>query len=170
MPTKVYLVKAMDGFSSSQVWMWELDRKNGWALKNWCFQTVVLEKTLESPLDSKEIKPVNPKRNQSCIFVFKDWCWSWDPNRLATWCKELTHLKRPWCWERLKAGGEGDDRGWMASPIQWTWVWASYRRKWRTGKPGVLQFLGSQRVGHDKDSTRERRALFGFPALKFPYL
>ena len=69
-------------------------------LKNWCFRTVVLEKTLESPLDSKEIKPVNPKGNQP---------WSWSSNILATWCKELTHKKRPWCWEPLKAGGEGDD-------------------------------------------------------------
>ena len=59
---------------------------------------------------------------------WKDWCWSWSTNTLATWCEELTHWKRPWCWERLKAGGEGDDRGWdgwMALPTQWTWVWAS---------------------------------------------
>ena len=68
MPTKVYVVKAMV-FSSSHVQMWELDHKKGWAWKNWCFQTMVLEKTLESPLDSKEIKPVNPKRNQSWIFI-----------------------------------------------------------------------------------------------------
>ena len=63
--------------------------------------------------------------------------------------RTVTHLKRPWCWERLKAGGEGDNRdGWMASPTQWTWVWASSRSWWRTGKPGVLQF-GSQRFGHN---------------------
>ena len=71
---------------------------------------------------------------------------------LATWCKELTHWKRPWCWERLKAGGEGENRewdGWMASPTQWTWVWASSGSWWRTGKPGMLQSMGSQRVGHD---------------------
>ena len=79
-----------------------------------------------------------------------NWCWS--SNTLATWCKELTHWKRPWCWERFKAGGEGDDRGWdgwMESPTQWTWVWASSRSWWWTGKPGVLQSMGSQRVGHD---------------------
>ena len=73
-------------------------------------------------------------------------------NTLATWCEELTHLKRSWCWERLKAGGEGDDRrwdGWMASPTQWTWVWASSRSWWWTGRPGVLQSMGSQRAGHD---------------------
>ena len=71
---------------------------------------------------------------------------------LATWCEELTHLKRPWCWERLRAGGEGDDRGWdgwMASPTQWTWVWVDSRSWWWTGRPGVLQSMGSQRVGHD---------------------
>ena len=71
---------------------------------------------------------------------------------LATWCEELTHLKRPWCWERLRAGGEGDDRGWdgwMASPTQCTWVWVD-SGSWRwTGRTGVLQFMGSQRVGHD---------------------
>ena len=81
---------------------------------------------------------------------WRDWCWRWNSNTLATWCKELTHWKSPWCWARLKA--EGDDRGrdgWMTSLTQWTWVWASSRSWWRTGKPGVLQSVGSQRVGHD---------------------
>ena len=139
------------GFSSSHVWMWELDYKESWVPKNWCFRTVVLEKTPESPLDCKEIKPVNPKENQSWIFNWKDWCWSWNSNTLATWCEELTHWKRPWCWVRLKVG-EGDDRGWdgwMASPTQWTWVWANSGSWWWTGRPGVLQSLWSQRVGHD---------------------
>ena len=71
---------------------------------------------------------------------------------LATWCEELTHLKRPWCWERSKAGGEESDRGWdgwMASPTRWTWVWASFGSWWWTGKPGNLQCMGSQRVRHD---------------------
>ena len=83
---------------------------------------------------------------------WKDWCWSWNSDTLATWCKELTHLKRPWLWERLKVGGERDDRGWdgwMASPTRWTWVWVSSRHWWWTGKPGVLQSMGSQRVRHD---------------------
>ena len=136
------------GFSHSHVWM---DHKESWAPKNWCSQTVVLEKTLESPLDCREIKPVNPKENQSWIFNWKDWCWSWNSNTLATWCEELTHWKRPWCWERLKVG-EGDDRGWdgwMASPTQRTWVWMDSRSWWWTGRPGVLQFMGSQRVRHD---------------------
>ena len=77
--------------------------------------------------------------------LFKD-------NTLATWCEELTHLKRPWCWEWLKAGGEGDDRGWdgwMASPTQWTWVWVNSGSWWWTGRPGMLWFMGSQRLRHD---------------------
>ena len=94
-------------FSSSHVWMWELDYKESWAPKNWCFWTVVLEKTLESPLDCKEIQPVIPKGNQSLNIDWKDWCWSWNSNTLATCCEELTHLKRPWCWKRLKVRGEG---------------------------------------------------------------
>ena len=77
---------------------------------------------------------------------------SWNSNTLATWCEELTHWERLWCWERLKGGGEGDDRGWngwMASLTRWTWFWASSGRWWWTGKPGVLQSMGLQKVGHD---------------------
>ena len=81
------------GFYSSHVWMWELDYKESWAPKNWCFWTVVLEKTLESPVDYKEIQPVHPKGDQFLGVHWKDWCWSWNSNILATWCKELTHLK-----------------------------------------------------------------------------
>ena len=97
------------GFSSNHVWMWELNQKEGWAPKNWCFWTVVLEKTLESPLDYREIKPVNPKENQPWIFTGGRID---DEAPLATWCKELTHWKRPWWWERLRAGGQGDGRWW----------------------------------------------------------
>ena len=83
---------------------------------------------------------------------WKDWCWSWNSNTLATWCEELTHLKRPWCSKGLKAGEEGDNRGWngwMVLLIQWTWVSASSRSSLWTGKPGMLQSMGSQRVRHD---------------------
>ena len=83
---------------------------------------------------------------------WKDWCWCWNSNTLATWCEELTHWKRSWCWERLKAGGEGEDRGrasWMASLTQWTWTWASSRSWWRSEKPGMLQSMKLRRVGHD---------------------
>ena len=138
------------GFSRSHVWIWELDHKESWALKNWWFWTVVLEKTLESPLNCKEVQPVNPKGNQFLNIHWKDWCWSWNSNTLATWCEELTHWKRPRCWERLKIGGEGGDRGWdgwMASLTEWTWVWGNSEIWWWTGRPGVLQCMGSQRVG-----------------------
>ena len=86
------------------------------------------------------------------IHSWKARCWSWNSYTLATWCEELTHWKRPWCWERLKAGGEGDDRGWdgwMASPNWWTCVWASSRSWWWTGRPGMLQSMGLQRFGHN---------------------
>ena len=99
------------GFSSSHMRMWELDPKEGWELKNWCFQIVVLEKTLESPLDCKKIKPVNSKGNQSWIFVGRTTAEAdapilWPPD-VRSW-----HWKRSWCWERLKEKGEGGDRGW----------------------------------------------------------
>ena len=82
---------------------------------------------------------------------WKDWYWSWNSNTVATWCEELIPLKRPWCWERLRAG-EGDDRGWsgwMALPTRWTWVWVDSGSWWWTGRPGMLWFMGSQRVEHD---------------------
>ena len=129
----------------------KIDYKESWVLKNWWFWTVVFEKTLESPLDCKEIQP-SILREISLGCSLKDWCWSWNSNTLAIWCEELTHLKRSWCWERLKAWGEGDDRGWngwMASLTQWTWVWVNSGSWWWTGKPGVLQSMGSQRVRHD---------------------
>ena len=94
---------------------------------------------------------------------WKDWCWSWNSSTLAIWCKELTHWKRPWFWERLKAGGEGDNRGWdgwMASPIWWTWVWVSSRSWWWTGKPGMLQSMGLQRVKHNWVTEPNSKASF----------
>ena len=111
------------GFFSSVVWMWELEYKESWAQKKWCFWTVVLEKTLEILLNCKEIKPLHSKGDQSWVFTGRTDIGGETP---ILWCQKLTHLKRPWCWERLRAGREGDDRGWdgwMASPTQWTWVW-----------------------------------------------
>ena len=131
--------------------MWELDGEESWAPKNWYFSTVVLEKTLENPLDCKETQPVHPKGNQSWIFLGRTDAEAETPNSLTTWYKKLTYWKRPWCWERLKAG-KGDNRGWdgwMASPTCWTWVWVSSRSWWWTGRPGMLQSMGSQRVRHD---------------------
>ena len=139
------------GFSSSHVWMWELDYKECWASKNWCFWTVVLEKTLESPLDCKEIKPVNPKANQSWIFIGRTEA---EAETLILWppdAKNWLTGKDPDA-GRLKVGGEGSNEGWdgwMASPTQWTWVWASSRSWWWTEKPSVLQSLGLQRVRHN---------------------
>ena len=115
--------------------MRELDCEGRWAPKNWCFWTVVLEKTLESPLDCKEIQPVHSKGDQP-----------WDSS-----CEALTHWKRLWSWEGLGAGGEGDDRGWdgwMASLTPWTWVSVNSGSWWWTERPGVLRFMRSQRVGH----------------------
>ena len=97
--------------------------------------------------------PTSPFWRRSALgFLWREWCWSWNSSTVATSCEELTHWKRPWCWERIKAGGEGDDRGWdgwMASPTLWRWVWVNSGSWWWTGRPGVLQFMGSQRVGHD---------------------
>ena len=121
------------GFSSSHVWMWELKYKVSWAPKNWCFWTVVLEKTFESPWTARRsnqstLKEISPECSlQGLMLKLK-------LNTSATWCKELTHLKRPWCWERLKAGREGDHREWnicMTSTTWWTWVCASSSRWWR---------------------------------------
>ena len=129
--------------------MWELDYEESWVPKNWCFWTVVSEKTLESPLDCKKIQSVHSKGDQSCVF-FGRTGWSWHSNTLVTWWEELTHLKRPWRWQRLRAGAEGDNRGWygwIASPTQWTWVWVNSRSWWWAGRPCMLRFMGSQRVG-----------------------
>ena len=94
LPTKVHIVRAMV-FPSSYVWMWELDCEESWPPKNWCFWTVVLEKTLESPLDCKEIQPVHPKGDQSWVFIGRTNIEAETPNTVATWCEELTHPKRP---------------------------------------------------------------------------
>ena len=139
--------------------MWELDCKEDWALKDWCFWAVVLEKTLESPLDCKEIKPVSPKGNQSWIFIrktdaepeapilrspdAKNWLTGRDPDS----GKDLR-------WE--EKGTTGQD-GWMASRIRRTWIWVSSGRWWRIGKPGVLQSMGLQRVGHNWVTEQQQR-------------
>ena len=97
--------------------------------------------------------PTSPFWRRSSLGVlWKEWCLSWSSSTLATLWEELTHWRRLSCWERLGARGEGDDRGWdgwLASRTRWTWVWVNSGRWWWTGRPGVLRFMGSQRVGHD---------------------
>ena len=140
LPTKASLVEA----TVFPVVMYGCE---SWAIKKVERQRIDASELSESPLDCKEIKPVQPKGNQSWAFIGRTDVEAETPNTLATWCEELTHLKRSWCWERLKAGREGDDRvwdGWMASLTQWTWVWVNSRSYWWTGRPGVLQSMGSQ--------------------------
>jgi len=130
--------------------MWELDCEESWVLKNWCFWTVMLEKTLESPLDLEEIQPVHPKGDQSWMFFGRNDVKAekpvlWPPYPNSWLIVKDSDAGRNW-------GGEGDDRGWdgwMASPTPWTWVWVNSGSWWWAGRPGVLQFIGWQRVGHD---------------------
>ena len=138
------------GFSSSHVWMWELDCEESWVPKNWCFWTMVLEKTLESPLNFKEIQPVHPKGDQSWVSVGRTdveaetpILWPPDAKNWLIW--KDPDVGKDWRQEKGKTGGDG----WMASPTQWTWIWVNSRSWWWTGRPGVLQSMGSQRVGHD---------------------
>ena len=124
------------GFSSSHVWVWEFDYKESWALKNWWFCTVVLEKTLKSSLDCKKIKPFHPKGDQSRIFIGRTDAEAETPILWPHEAKNWLRGKDPEA-GRLKAGGKGDDREWkcwMASLARWTWVWASSWSWWRTGK------------------------------------
>ena len=130
--------------------MWELDYKESWALKNWCFWTVVLEKTLENPLDFKEIQPVYSKGNQSWILIGTidaevETPILWAPDAKNWFTRKDPDAGKDWRWEGANRGW----RGWMASLTQWTWVWVSSGSWWWTGKPGVLQSMGSQRVRHD---------------------
>ena len=145
-------------FSSSHVRMWE-----HWVLKNWCFWTVVLEKTLESPLDCKEIQPVHPKGNQSWIFIGSSDAEAEVP---ILW---PSHMKIQLIWKDLDAGkdwGQEEKRvtvdsgwdGWMTSPTQWTWVWANFGRQWRTRKSDVLQSMGSPGVRHSF-TTEQQQAM-----------
>ena len=130
------------GFSSGHVWMWELDCEESWALKNWCFWTVVLEKTLESPLNCKEIQPVHPKGDQSWMFIgridaespifwpahTKSWLIGKDPDAGRDWRQE-------------EKGTTVDEMvGWP--PTRWTWVWVDSGSWWWTGRPSVLRFMG----------------------------
>ena len=141
-----------DGFSSSHVWMWEVDHKEGWMLKNWCFWIVMLEKTLESPLDCKEIQPVNPKGNQCLEFVGRTDAEAEAPILCLPDANSWLIRKDPDAgkdWRQEKKGMTEDKMVGWHHQTQWTWAWASSGRWWRAGKPGVLQSMGLQRVGHN---------------------
>ena len=149
LPTKVLLVKAMifpvvmyrcERWTVKKAECWRIDAFELWFSEDF-WETLQGNQTSQS------------YRKSVLNIHWKEWCWSWNSNILAIWCEELTYLKRPWCWERLKAGGEGDNRewdGWMASPTQWTWAWVDSRSWWWTGRPGVLRSMGLQRVWHDR--------------------
>ena len=116
------------------------------AFELWCWRRLLRVPWTARRSDQGTLKEISPE------YHWKGWCWSWNSNTLATWCEELTPWKRPWCWERLQAGGEGNVRGWdgwMASPTRWTWSWTSSGSWWWTGRPGMLQSLGSQTVWHN---------------------
>ena len=132
--------------------MWELYCKESWVLKNWCYWTVVLEKTLESPLDCKEIQPVHPKGNQSWIFIGRADAKAKAPIFWPPDAKNTDSLEKISMLGKIEGRRRRDDRrwdGWMASLTQWTWVWASSGIWWWTRKPGMLQSMGLQRVRHD---------------------
>jgi len=147
--TKVHLVKAMvfpvvmhgcEGWTMTAE-CWRID-----VFELWCWRRLLIVPWTARRYNLPILKAISSE------YSLEGPCWSWNSNTLATWCDDWTHLKRPWCWEGLKAGGEGDNRGWngwMSSSKQWTWVWVGSGSWWWTGKPGMLQSTGSQRVGHD---------------------
>ena len=162
--TKVLLIKAMVFpvviYGCENCTLKKTECRRIGAFELWCWRRL-----LRVPWDAR-------RSNQSILkgigpgVHWKDWCWSWNSNTLATWHEELTHLKRPWCWERLRAGGEGDNRGWdgwMASLTRWMWVWVNSGRWLWTGRPGVLRFMGLQRVGHNWATELNWT---GFPGVK----
>ena len=159
LPTKWYSQNY--GLSSSHVQLWELDHKEGecWrtdAFKPWCWRGLLwvpwtVRRSNQSILKERKLK-----------YSLEGLMLSWSSNTMATWGEEPTQWKRPWCCESLRAGEE-DDRGWdgcMVSLMQWTWTWANYGRWWGTGKPGMLQSMGSQSVGHDLATEQQRYILF----------
>ena len=153
LPTKVYVVKAMvfpvvtygcESWTVKKAERWRID-----AFELWCWRRL-----LRVPWTARRF-------NQSILkeiilgFLWKEWCYSWNSSTLATSCGQLTHWKRLGCWEGLGARGEGDDRGWdgwMASLTRCTWVWVNSGSWWWTRRPGMLRFMGSQRVGHNWES------------------
>ena len=146
LPKKVCLVKAMVfpvGMYGCESWtIKKAEHRRTDTFELWCWGRLLKAPWTEKRSHQSIRKEINPE------YSLKNWWWR-SSNTLATWCEEPTHWKRPWCSERLRVRGEGNNRrwdGWLSSSNQWTWVWAGSRRWWRTGKPGVLQSMGSQRV------------------------
>ena len=133
---------------------WTVNKAEHWRIdvfELWCWRRLLRVPWTARRSNQSILKEISPG------YSLEGSSWSWNSNNLATWCEELTHWKRPWCWERLKAGGKGDNRGWdgwMASPTHWTWVWVDSGSWWWTGRPGMLQSVELQRVGHDRATER----------------
>ena len=157
LPTKVHLVKAMafpvvtygcESWTVKKAEHWRID-----AFELWCWRRLLSVPWTARTSNQSILKEISSGCSlEGLMLKLKLSHLICGGSTLATWCEELSQLKRPWCWERLRAGGEGDNRGWdgwMASPTQWTWVWVKSRSCWWIGRPGVLQSMGSQRVGHD---------------------
>ena len=148
--TKLYIVKVMVSLVvMCRCESWTIKKAECWkndAYKLWCWRRLLRVPWIARRSNQSILREFNPEYSLEGLML------KWSSNTLGTWCKELIHWKRPWCWERLRARGEGGERGWdgwMASLTQWSWVWANSERQWRTGKPGVLQSMGSQRIRHD---------------------
>ena len=150
LPIKVCLVKAMVfpvvmyGCESWTIKKGEHQRIDAFEL--WCWRRLLTLPWTARRSNQSTLMEISPEYSLEGLML------KLKLQYLATWCEELTHLKRPWCYKKLKVGGEGDDRewdGWMALPTQWTWVWVNSGSWWWTGRPGVLQSMGLQRVGHD---------------------
>ena len=150
LPTKVHLVKAMVfpvvmyGCESWTIKKAERQRTDAFEL--WCWRRLLRVPWTARKSNQSILKEISPEYSLEGLML------KLNSNILPTWCKELTPLKRPWCWERLRAGGEADDRGWegwMASSTQWTWVSVDSGCWWWTGRPGVVRFMELQRVGHN---------------------
>ena len=128
---------------------WTIKKAELWrtdTFELWCWRRLLRVPWTARRTNQSILKEISPEYSLEGLML------RLNSNTLATWWEQLTHLKRPWCWGRLKVGGEGDDRGWdgwMASPTQWTWVWVGSGSWWWTGRPVVLQSMGSQKVGHD---------------------
>ena len=163
LPIKFHIIKAMifpvvmyecESWTMRKAGCWKTD-----AFELWCWRRLLRVPWTVRTSNKSILKEI------SLEYSWKDWSLCWNSNTLATWFKELTHWKRPWCWERLKAWGAGGNRGWdswMSSPTQWTWVWASSRRSWRTRKPGMLQSMGLQKVRHDW-MTEQKQQIHFYP-------